>query len=171
MGDAADFSAYVVARWPALVRTLVLLGCAPGRAEEVAREGLARAHPSFERVRRDQDVDVHVYRTVLETWRHRLRKGGLDEPQPGAGPVRPQPVLADPTGPDPETRRALLRSLESALAHLAPDHRLVLVLRHMAGLDEAQVSDVLGMDVWEVDSLEHEALGLADLASLHRDFL
>lgn len=171
MGDPADFSAYVLARWPALVRTLALLGCEPARAGDVARQGLARAHPSFDRVQRAEDVDVHVYRTVLETWRHDRRRddhAGSEAEPDGAGPA---PVPADPTGPDPETRRALLRALEARLAGLPMELRLVLVLRHVAGLDEAQVSDVLGIAAWEAESLEDEALTRADLASLHREYL
>lgn len=170
MGDPADFSAYVVARWPTLVRTLVLLGCDPVRAEDVARRGLARAHPSFDRVQREEDVDVHVYRTLLETWRH-ARRGEHGGSGAGAGPVAPVPVPPDPVGLDAETREALLRDLETALARLPVDLRLVLVLRHAAGLDEEQVSDVLGLAAWEVDSLEEEALSRADVASLHREYL
>ena len=33
MGDGADFASYMVARWPAVVRTLVLLGSPPDEAD------------------------------------------------------------------------------------------------------------------------------------------
>ena len=39
MGHDSDFAAYLAARWPALVRTLVLLGCAQPRP----RRSCARA--------------------------------------------------------------------------------------------------------------------------------
>ena len=39
-----DFASYVGARWPGLVRTLVLVGCPPALAPEVATLALARSH-------------------------------------------------------------------------------------------------------------------------------
>jgi len=66
VSDGSDFAAFVVARWPALVRSLVLLGHVPEAADEAAVAGLARCHPSWDRVRDDGDVDAHVYRAVLE---------------------------------------------------------------------------------------------------------
>src|SRR3954454_715755 len=78
MRDDGDFAAYLAARWPFLVRSLVLLGCSPAEAEELARAGLARCYASWERVRRADDVDVHVHRAVLAGWgpRHHPHRGG-----------------------------------------------------------------------------------------------
>ena len=63
-----DFAAYVGLRWRPLVRTLVLLGCPPDRAEQVARTALNRVHRSWARIRLADDVDVQVYRRLLRTW-------------------------------------------------------------------------------------------------------
>jgi len=91
-----DFAAYVGLRWEPLVRTLVLLGCPTGRAEQVTRTALSRVHRSWARVRRADDVDVQVFRRLLHTWpetrrRHTRRTalvlhtvGGLTEAQVGA---------------------------------------------------------------------------------------
>ena len=91
-----DFAAYVGLRWQPLVRTLVLLGCPTGRAEQVTRTALSRVHRSWARVRRADDVDVQVFRRLLHTWpetrrRHTRRTalvlhtvGGLTEAQVGA---------------------------------------------------------------------------------------
>lgn len=70
--DDADFAAYLAARWTPLVRTVVLLGCPQPDAERVARSGLAACCHDWTRVRREEDVDVHVHRAVLAalaSWR------------------------------------------------------------------------------------------------------
>ena len=91
-----DFAAYVGLRWQPLVRTLVLLGCPPDRAQQVTRTALSRVHRSWARIRRADDVDVQVFRRLLHTWpetrrRHTRRTalvlhtvGGLTEAQVGA---------------------------------------------------------------------------------------
>ena len=71
--DDADFAAYLAARWPALFRSLVLLGCSRAEADEVARTVLARCYTDWERIRHEEDVDVHLYDEVLTEW-HRLRR-------------------------------------------------------------------------------------------------
>ena len=63
-----DFATYVGLRWQPLVRTLVLLGCPPDRAEQVTRTALSRVHRSWARIRRSDDVDVQVFRRLLRTW-------------------------------------------------------------------------------------------------------
>ena len=134
MGDGGDFASYLVARWPALVRTLVLLGSPSDEAEADAREGLSRCLPAWDRVSREGDVDAWVYRTVLES---RGRSSG-------APPVEGAAVV-DPTIVDLEERVELLRALEAALDRLAPEDRDAVVLRFVAELDTGQVADVLGV--------------------------
>lgn len=105
MRDDADFAAYVLARWPLLVRSLVLIGCPQDEAEDVALTGLARSYRSWNRSRRSEDVDVRVYGAVVGAWWRRHQAAGED----------PAPVL-----------------------------------RVVAGLDEAQVAEVLDVPAWEV---------------------
>jgi hypothetical protein len=76
MRDDADFAAYVAARWPFLVRSLVLIGCPRAEAEDVVVTGLARCYPSYDRVRGTDDIDAHVYGTVLDGWHRTLRHRG-----------------------------------------------------------------------------------------------
>jgi hypothetical protein len=45
MNHDGDFAAYVAARWPAVVRTLVLLGSPDDVAAEVGRTAFARCYP------------------------------------------------------------------------------------------------------------------------------
>ncbi len=82
MRNDADFAAYLAARWPFLVRSLVLIGCPQAEAEDVVQAGLARCHDSWDKVREDDDIDVFVYRTVLDGC-HKQRRGWSGPPEVG----------------------------------------------------------------------------------------
>jgi hypothetical protein len=118
-GTDADFAAYVAARWTALVRTVVLLGCPRSRAEDVVLDGLARCRGGWERVQRSDDPEVHVHRAVVHAWHHRR-------------PLPPEPAPTDEVA-----------EVEARLAALTPEQREVLVLRAVSGLAADQVADVL----------------------------
>lgn len=127
--DDADFAAYLTARWPALVRTLVLLGQDRPGAEASARDGLARCRADWERVRRVDDVDAHVYAVVLE---HR-------------GPVAVRTLTALS-----EEDTARLRAVDERLQTLPVEEREALVLAAVADLSDAQVADVLDTSIADV---------------------
>jgi DNA-directed RNA polymerase specialized sigma24 family protein len=155
VSDGSDFASFVVARWPALVRSLILLGLDSATAEEAAVAGLARCHPSWDRVRNEADVDAYVYRVVLEQVnRPHKRDSGPD--------VEPRALL-DPLMSDRSERVELLTALETALARLEPEVRTVMVLRFAADLEADQVADVLARPSTVVK--EHERRGLRQLAS------
>jgi RNA polymerase sigma factor (sigma-70 family) len=159
MRNDADFAAYMAARWPFLVRTLVLIGSPRDEAEDIVQTGLARCYASWDRVRKGgDDVDAYVYRTVLHCW-HQSRKRRWWRQAPGQ--ILPEPPVADPTD------QVLLRhALEAQLAGLAVEHREALVLRFVAGLDEPQVADVLDVPLGTVKRRVSQALGQVDLAAL-----
>ena len=143
-GDDADFAAYLAARWPSVVRTLVLLGASRADAESVARTALARCHDSWERVRREDDVDAHVYGEVLDRWRHHP---------------------ADP-GPHALIEDDLRRALEVELAKVTVEQREALVLTYVGELSEQQVADVLGVPVSTVRERVADGLAAIDLTTL-----
>lgn len=162
MRDDADFAAYMAARWPFLVRSLVLIGCPRQEAEDIAQTGLARCYASWERVRKADDVDAHVYRTVLDCWRRsRGRRwwGGVPAEVPAE--VVPEPPVADPSD-----EVLLCQALEAQLGPLTAEHREVLVLRFVADLTEPQVADVLDVSVDTVRSRVTQALTHIDLVAL-----
>ena len=170
MDDDGDFSSYVVARWPELVRSLVLLGCTYADAQQVARDSLARCHSSWERDRYTDDIDVHVHRVLLERL-EKLRKRRAADSDPegdvaGGAPEAEPPLLLDPTTADPAQRLALRRALEEALTEVPLEERTVLVLRFVAELTEVQVADVLGVPVAEVRNRQAGGLGRLDLMTL-----
>ena len=156
MSDGSDFASFVVARWPTLVRSLVLLGHEREVAEEAAEAGLARCQPGWNRIAGAGDVDAHAYRVVLD----QLERGHLRH---GTGSDGPTPAVFDAMLPDRSERLELLAELESALESLPAEQRTVLVLRYSAGLDPDQVAAVLGWPVAVV--LERDRLALGELAA------
>jgi hypothetical protein len=128
-GDDADFAAYLAARWPSLVRTLVLIGLSRAEAQDTAVTGLARCRATWHRMREVDDLDVDAYRAVL----------GARPRVPDEREVVP---LADPT----EAER-LREELEEQLGRLTVEQREAVVLRLVAGLDDVQVADVLDVAV------------------------
>jgi len=136
MRPAEEFAAWMAARWPTLVRTVVLLGHPQPEAEQVAREALARVLPSWARERKEGDVDLLVLRAALEEHERVLRhrdERATDQP------------LDDPElPPGLEGRLERRRELEQHLATLTEPERARTVLRHVAGLTDEEVDDVLG---------------------------
>jgi RNA polymerase sigma-70 factor (sigma-E family) len=159
MRNDADFAAYMAARWPFLVRSLVLIGCPRDEAEDVVQTGLARCYASWDRVRKADDVDAYVYRTVLNCW-HKSRK------RRWWGEVPTETLPEAPSTTDPTDQVLLRQALEVQLGRLAPEHREVLVLRFVADLTEPQVAEVLDVPVGTVKSRVSRALAHIDLAAL-----
>lgn len=134
--DDTEFDAYLAARWPALVRTLVLLGHPSEQAHAIAFDALARLQPDFRRLHREEDVDVAVHREVLDARERHLRHAPTGDGATAAPVARePEPGLAD------EAER--LEQVTAALAGMAPAQREVLVLLQVAELSQDQVADVL----------------------------
>lgn len=119
-----------------------------------------------------QDAFITAFRSLgsfrgeaqLSTWLHRVAvNASLDvirrrtrrrtEPLEEAG-ERP----SDAPGPDEEAVRAhRAAEVHRALAHLAPDHRAVVVLHDLQGLQYPEVAEVLDVPVGTVKSRLHRA--------------
>ena len=140
MPDDADFAAYLAARWPFLLRSLLLIGCPPGEAQAVTRTALARCYASWDEVLEADDVDACVYRVVLDGW-HRRK---LSPPVASAQPAREEPPAeASAEAAEVVDPAELRRRLEARLAELTPGDREAVVLHFVAGLSETQVAEVL----------------------------
>ena len=138
--DDSEFAAYLAARWPALVRTLVLLEVPERTAHRVAEDALARIHPDFPRLSREEDVDVAVYRELFDA-RDRHAKRHPDGPTPTEAALDPDRADDVPEWlAEPQER---LEQLRAALDSMTPADRAVVVLRHVAELTDDQVADVL----------------------------
>lgn len=141
--DDSEFAAYLAARWPALVRTLVFLGHSERESHVIALDALVRIYPDWARIHRQEDVEVAVYQEVLDARdRHlsrHLSRAGDRGPEPDAAPLAVPPGLAEQA----ERRE----EVAAALAAMPPGDRMVVVLEYVAELSEDQVADVLGTRV------------------------
>jgi len=143
-----EFSEYVAARRPALVRTAVLLGCPTADAEDVVQSALLKCYRSWSRVTRADQPEAYVHRVlvnVLHDARARRWHGEL-------------PTADLPDRPDPHEDTTAGLAVRRALAAMSTDHREVLVLRYYADLSERDVADILGIPSGTVKSRTARAL-------------
>ena len=154
-----DFTAYVGARWPSLVRAATYLGCTPKEAEDLAQETLVRCYRAWDRVSRADRQDAYVYRVLMNGFTRSRRRLWH-----GERPTAELPVVAA-ASEDVTDRLDLAR----VLAGLTPQHRDVLVLRYVADLSEAQTAAVLGVPAGTVKSRVYRALAAVDRSSLTRE--
>ncbi len=154
--DDEDFSAYVAARWSALVRVASYLGAAD--PEDVVQSALLRCYRSWGRIRRADRVDAYVHRVLVNVH----VKGG-QRLWHGEVPTEalPDRGRADDTG-SLDARADLFR----VLGGLSADHRTVLVLRFVADLTEPQTAEALGVPLGTVKSRVARALAAIDHADL-----
>lgn len=122
-----DFTGYLGARWPSLVRTLVLLGCPMELAPDVVTAGLARCRRGWREASEHDDLEVVVHAALLDAWDERLGETwwhGLRPPDDDAWPL---PDL-------------------SVLDRLTPEVRAGLVFRRFSSLDAAQAAAIAGRE-------------------------
>lgn len=136
-----DFSQYVAARWPRLVRSAVLMGCTPAEAEDVVQAALERCLLKWARVQRADDRDAYVHRILLNTFTSARRRRWT-----GERPVGEVPELDGAAGHhDAAGRVDDADALRRALSRLTVEQRQVVVLRHYAHLTEQQTAAALGV--------------------------
>lgn len=149
-----DFTAYAVGRWPALVRSAVLLGCSPADAEDLAQTALLKTWTHWSRVSRAAEPDAYVYRILVNALATSRRRRWWGE-RPAEH--TPDVAVAD-RSVDVDLRDLVVR----ALASLPPDQQQVLVLRYVADLSERATADALGLPVGTVKSRTSRALAALD---------
>ncbi|GAB3260834.1 hypothetical protein [Nocardioides dilutus] len=143
--DEGDFHRFVGARWPGLVRTMVLLGCPAGLAPDVVTDGLSRCRKAWAATVESDDPDVVVHRAVIAAWDERRRGAWWEGLRPASERDWPTPDL-------------------TALDRLTSEVRTGLVLRRFAGLDRHQAVSVAGQAAGDdlppgPDATELRALG------------
>ena len=153
-----DFSEYVAARRPTLVRTAVLLGCTTHEAEDVTQTALVRCYRSWPRVRRADDPDAYVYRILVNALHDMRGRRSYGEIPSRELPSDTVAGHAEDVASGHVVRRALLS--------LNEQHRAVLVLRFFADLGERQVAEILRVPPGTVKSRTARALAAL---SAHED--
>lgn len=147
-GDAAaQFSAFVNGRGPALQRTAYLLTGDWGLAEDLLQTALAKSYLAWVRIRHE-DPEGYVRKVLANThatWWRRKWRGET-------------PTLELPEGHDHDHGADDRLALAAALARLPRRQRAVIVLRFHEDLTEAAVAQALGISVGTVKSQTAKAL-------------
>jgi RNA polymerase sigma-70 factor (sigma-E family) len=134
------FTAFVAARYRALVRTAYLLVGDRGHAEDLVQTALVKTYGAWPRLQDPANAEAYTRKTLVRStirWRARRWHGEV------------------PTADLPETAALPTEGLEdlrSALARLPAGQRAVVVLRYLDDLSEAQTAAVLGISVGTVKS-------------------
>lgn len=152
----ADFTAYLVARQPALLRTAYLLTGNRANAEDLLQTSLAKLYLSWDKVRSRDSVDAYLRRIMVNennaSWRRPWKRREILVDQVAEhGPPGGQGVLD--TYDDGEAARVW--SFVQTLPHR---QRAVIVLRYYEQLSEAEIADALGCSVGTVKSQASRAL-------------
>jgi RNA polymerase sigma-70 factor (sigma-E family) len=163
MDADGNFSAYAGARWGALVRSAIVLGCTLDEAHDLVQTTLVRCYTAWTKVQRADDRDAYVYRMLLNCHRDSRRRRWWGE--------RPTETLPDRSVPDSTAQVDVTDAVHRALAELSRAQREVVVLRYYANLTEQQTAQVLGIAPGTVKSRLSRALAhlgvnphLADLS-------
>lgn len=122
----------------------------PVEAEDAVHDACLGAWTHWADLRDESKADAWFDRIVVNECRARLRRRRI-------APLAVTDHL-DGAGPD-EYRSFVERDvLHAALARLEPDHRIVVVLRHLSGLTPAEIAARTGVPEGTVKSRLHYAL-------------
>jgi RNA polymerase sigma-70 factor (sigma-E family) len=152
-----EFSAFVTAQLPGLLRFGHLLTGNRTTAEDLVQTALARTHLRWSHLREPAAATAYV-RTAMARQHSNLLTRLL---------ARERPVAVVPDGAHPAAAYEDVDERDamwSALARLGPRQRAVLVLRYYEHLSEAEIARALGCSPGTVKS--QSAKGLARLRTL-----
>jgi RNA polymerase sigma-70 factor (ECF subfamily) len=129
----ASFETWYTHLYPRLEASLVLGLGSREAAQEAAAESMARAFQHWERVSVMSSPDGWVFRVAINygnrvVWRQNLERSLLLR--------HPRAELSEDNYPT---------EFAAIITDLAPRQRLALVLRHVAGLTEAEIGGVMGV--------------------------
>ena len=145
-GSAADFEALFRAHWPRAYRAAYLVVHDAGAAEDIAQEAFLAAVRALGRFDRRRPFGPWLHRIVVNRaidWARAraLRREIGDEPDDVADPAPAERS----GGPFSET-------VVAALAALPPEHRAVIVLRHLLEYTPGEIGELLGLPRGTVNS-------------------
>ena len=147
----AEFTAYLEARQPALLRIAYLLTGNRHQAEDVLQTSLAKLYLSWDKIRDHEQVDAYLRRIMVNENNSLWRKGWKRREY--ATDVLPD---AEPFHDEyDDGRSAAVWAIVQTLPGRA---RAVLVLRYYEQLTEAETADALGISVGTVKSQTSKAL-------------
>lgn len=149
--DAAEFSAWVAARQPALRRTAYLLCAGDGHAaDDLTQATLAKMYVAWSRLRDHHSLDAYARRVMLNEhrslWRRASRRHEV------VTEVLPEQAVA---AQEYDGARDAVWALVQTLPR---KQRAVIVLRYYEELSETEIAEALGISVGTVKSQASRAL-------------
>ena len=146
-----EFSAYMAARQPSLIRTAYLLTGDRHQAEDLVQTSLAKLYLAWDKVRDRESVDGYVRRILVNEnnslWRRAWKRKEVTTDE--------VPEQAHVTDRHDHGERSALWDFVQKLPKKA---RAVVVLRYYEELTEAETADLLGISVGTVKSQTSRAL-------------
>ena len=141
----AEFTAYLHARQPRLLRTAYLLTGDRHTAEDILQTALAKLYLSWDKVRDRESVDAYVRRILVNENNSLWRRGWKKREHASERLAEPEPHL----DAYEDGRSA---ALWDVVCSLPPKARAVVVLRYYEQLSETETADALGISVGTVKS-------------------
>ncbi|MBD0329272.1 MAG: RNA polymerase sigma factor [Thermoleophilia bacterium] len=145
-GSASDFEALFRAHWPRAYRAAYLVVHDASAAEDIAQEAFLAAVRALDRFDRRRPFGPWLHRIVVNRaidWSRARALRAEVELGERAAPDRP--------GRDPD-------AVAAALAALSPEHRAVVVLRHLLDYTPGEIAELLDLPRGTVNSRLRRAL-------------
>jgi RNA polymerase sigma-70 factor (ECF subfamily) len=143
-GSASDLEALFRHHWPGAYRAAYLVVHDAAAAEDIAQEAFLAAVRALDRFDRRRPFGPWLHRIVVNRAIDWSRARALRR-EVGEGALG---VVAAADSPDnPHSR-----SLAAALAELSPEHRAVIVLRHLLEYTPGEIAELLGLPRGTVNS-------------------
>lgn len=154
-GDRRAFDE-IVSRYERRVWAVCLRMCGnPDDARDAAQETFLTAFRSLRSFRGDAQLSTWLHRVAVNSCLDLLRKRGRRHDQP-LDDV-PDAASGDPAPEDIAIASQRAREVRRALLRISDDHRAVLVLHDLQGLQYAEVAEALDVPVGTVKSRLHRA--------------
>jgi RNA polymerase sigma-70 factor, ECF subfamily len=149
-GSASDLEALFRHHWPRAYRAAYLVVHDSAAAEDIAQEAFLAAVRALDRFDRRRPFGPWLHRIVVNRaidWsRARALRREVGEAALGSASAAEPPD-------NPHSR-----SLAAALAELSPEHRAVIVLRHLLEYTPGEIAELLGLPRGTVNSRLRRAL-------------
>ncbi|HEY7792817.1 MAG TPA: RNA polymerase sigma factor [Gaiellaceae bacterium] len=139
-GSAPDLEALFRLHWPRAFRAAFLVVHDPAAAEDIAQESFLAAVRNLDRFDRGRPFGPWLHRIVVNR--------AIDWTR--ARQLRAETELVDAPAPEPTT--TFDDATLDALAALTPEHRAVIVLRHLLEYTPGEIAELLGLPRGTVNS-------------------
>ena len=141
-GSVSDLEALFRAYWPRAHRAAYLVVHDAAAAEDIAQESFLAAVRRLDRFDRRRPFGPWLHRIVVNR--------AIDWARARA--LRGEVGLADSLAADPARPAGLDAGLLASLAALSPEHRAVIVLRHLLGYTPGEIAELLDLPRGTVNS-------------------